>query len=90
MDEPTKGIDVGARAEFYSIINELALKGVGVILISSEEDELVSLCDRIEVFRNGSIVGEVFPQEGDCDKELMQLILGLNVCNKSEVAQNER
>lgn len=50
-----------------------------MILISSEEDELVSLCDRIEVFRNGSIVGEVFPQEGDCDKELMQLILGLNV-----------
>ena len=90
LDEPTMGIDVGARAEFYSIINELALKGVGVILISSEEDELVSLCDRIEVFRNGSIVGEVFPQEGDCDKELMQLILGLNVCNKSEVAQNER
>lgn len=75
LDEPTRGIDVGAKAEFYHIIVELAKSGVGVILISSEESELTGLCDRILVLREGELVGEVKPGE-NTDKEMMALMLG--------------
>ncbi len=59
LDEPTKGIDVGAKAEFYRIINDLAEGGAGVIVISSEEQELIGICDRILVMHEGRISGEV-------------------------------
>jgi ABC-type sugar transport system, ATPase component len=55
LDEPTHGIDVGAKAEIYELINDLANSGVGIILISSEMVELLSLCDRIAVMRKGTI-----------------------------------
>jgi ribose transport system ATP-binding protein len=64
LDEPTRGIDVGARADFYRIIEELAENKIGVIVISSEEDELIGLCDRIIVMREGKKVGEF-----NCDEE---------------------
>ncbi|MEI3338525.1 MAG: ATP-binding cassette domain-containing protein [Eubacterium sp.] len=57
LDEPTGGIDVGARADFYKIINELVGEDIGVIVISSEEDELIGLCNRIIVVREGERVG---------------------------------
>lgn len=57
MDEPTRGIDVGARYEVYGIINDLAGKGAGILLISSELEELMGLCDRIVVMSNGQITG---------------------------------
>ncbi len=59
LDEPTKGIDVGAKAEFYRIISECAKNNIAVIVISSELPEVIGLCDRIIVIRNGSISGEV-------------------------------
>jgi ABC-type sugar transport system ATPase subunit len=59
MDEPTRGIDVGAKREIYLIINELAKKGVAVIMISSELSEVLGLADRILVMRDGMITGEV-------------------------------
>lgn len=55
MDEPTRGIDVGAKYEVYSIINDLAGKGTGVLCISSELEELMGICDRIMVMSNGEI-----------------------------------
>jgi ribose transport system ATP-binding protein len=55
MDEPTRGIDVGAKYEVYSIINDLAAKGTGVLCISSELEELMGICDRIMVMSNGEI-----------------------------------
>jgi ribose transport system ATP-binding protein len=76
LDEPTRGVDVGAKAEFYVIINTLAESGVGIVLISSENDELLLLCDRILVFREGEIVGEVSPNEHHSEKEIMRLMLG--------------
>lgn len=76
LDEPTRGIDVGAKAEFYRIIGELARDGVGIILISSEESELIGLCDRILVFREGNVMGEVKPG-GNCEEEIMRLMLGV-------------
>lgn len=58
MDEPTRGIDVGAKYEVYSIMNNLADHGSGILFISSEIEELMALCDRILVMRNGEISGE--------------------------------
>lgn len=58
MDEPTRGIDVGAKFEIYSIIDQLAASGSGVLFISSELEELTGMCDRILVMSRGEIVGE--------------------------------
>jgi len=59
LDEPTRGIDVGAKYEIYTIINRLASEGKGIILISSELPEILGVCDRIYVMRDGKIVGEL-------------------------------
>lgn len=61
MDEPTKGIDVGAKQEFYQLIKDLSEKGVAILLVTSELSEVLGLSDRIVVFRQGKIVGEVDP-----------------------------
>ena len=58
LDEPTRGIDVGAKYEIYAIINELAEQGKGVLMISSEMPELLGMCDRIYVMNEGRFVGE--------------------------------
>lgn len=62
MDEPTKGIDVGAKQEFYQLIEDLAASGVAILLVTSELSEVIGLSDRIIVFRQGQIVGEVDPK----------------------------
>ncbi|MCQ8279619.1 sugar ABC transporter ATP-binding protein [Acetobacteraceae bacterium KSS8] len=59
LDEPTRGVDVGAKSEIYRIIDELASKGLGVLMISSDLPEIVGICDRVLVMREGSIAGEV-------------------------------
>lgn len=59
LDEPTRGIDVGAKYEIYTIINQLADEGKGILLISSEMPELLGMCDRIYVMNEGSIKGEL-------------------------------
>jgi ABC-type sugar transport system ATPase subunit len=61
LDEPTRGIDVGAKYEVYKIINRLAAEGTGVLMISSEIEELIGMCDRILVMSHGEIRGE-FPR----------------------------
>ncbi|NDJ61836.1 MAG: sugar ABC transporter ATP-binding protein [Chloroflexi bacterium] len=58
LDEPTRGVDVGAKHEIYSIINQLAADGNSVLMISSELDELIGMCDRILVMNQGEICGE--------------------------------
>ncbi|MFW6163707.1 MAG: sugar ABC transporter ATP-binding protein, partial [Planctomycetota bacterium] len=58
LDEPTQGIDVGTKAQIYRLIMDLACEGRGILLISSEFIELVRLCDRILIVRNGRLVGE--------------------------------
>lgn len=55
LDEPTRGVDVGARSEIYGVIDGLAREGIAILLASSDTDELVGLCDRIHVFRGGSV-----------------------------------
>ena len=59
LDEPTKGIDVGAKSEFYNLICEFAKQGIAIILISSELPEVIGLSDRIIVMRSRRIVGEI-------------------------------
>lgn len=59
IDEPTRGVDVGAKVEIYYLINELSLQGMGIILVSSETEELMGICDRILVMRKGVIQGEL-------------------------------
>ncbi len=59
MDEPTKGVDVGAKAEIYQIMGELAQEGYGIIMISSEMPEILGMSDRIVVMCNGKITGEL-------------------------------
>lgn len=67
LDEPTKGIDVGARANIYEIVHEAAARGMGVLVVSSEADELLSLCHRILVMRHGTVAGEFDPEQSDTD-----------------------
>lgn len=57
LDEPTRGVDVGAKVEIYNIINELAGKGMGIVLISSEMMEVIGVCDRILVLKDGEVSG---------------------------------
>jgi len=59
LDEPTRGVDVGAKYEIYTLINELSKKGIGVIMISSEMAEIIGMCDRTIVMRDGRIQGEL-------------------------------
>lgn len=59
LDEPTRGVDVGAKAEIYRIINDLAAQGVGIIITSSEMPEIIGMSDRVVVMRNGMVAGEL-------------------------------
>lgn len=63
FDEPTRGVDVGARTEIYRKLRELAKEGTGVVMISSDLPELIGICDRILVFHEGQITGEVLRDE---------------------------
>ena len=58
LDEPTRGVDVGAKSEIYRIINDLASQGVAIVVISSELPEVIGICDRVVVMREGVITGE--------------------------------
>ncbi|QQO21185.1 sugar ABC transporter ATP-binding protein [Bradyrhizobium diazoefficiens] len=74
LDEPTRGIDVGAKYEIYCIINELAEAGRGVVVISSEMPELLGICDRICVMNDGAFVGEFAGTEATQEK-IMRAIM---------------
>lgn len=59
LDEPTRGVDVGAKSEIYAIINELAKAGLAIIMVSSDLPEIINMCDRVCVIREGIMAGEV-------------------------------
>ncbi|WP_374723501.1 xylose ABC transporter ATP-binding protein [Calidifontibacillus erzurumensis] len=71
LDEPTRGIDVGAKYEIYKIINELVKQGVGIVLISSELPEVLGMSDRILVMAEGKITGEFSREEATQEKIMM-------------------
>ncbi|MDD9731421.1 putative multiple sugar transport system ATP-binding protein [Mameliella alba] len=74
LDEPTRGIDVGAKFEIYGIINDLSAQGKGVIMISSEMPELLGMCDRIYVMNEGAFVGELSAEDASQER-IMSLIV---------------
>jgi len=74
LDEPTRGIDVGAKFEIYNIINDLSREGKGVVMISSEMPELLGMCDRIYVMSEGTFVGELDAAEASQER-IMSLIV---------------
>ena len=69
MDEPTKGVDVGAKAAIYEIMGELAKQGYAIILISSEMPEILGMCDRIAIMCEGKVTGEL--NRGEATQELI-------------------
>jgi ribose transport system ATP-binding protein len=76
VDEPTRGVDVGAKVEIYTLINELAEKGVAILLISSETAELMGLCDRIIVMKNGAVQGSLLKSEFS-EEQILRLAIGV-------------
>jgi len=73
LDEPTRGIDVGAKYEIYSIIDELAREGKGILMISSELPEILGMCDRVYVMCEGRITGELSRKDAN-QESLMRLM----------------
>jgi ABC-type sugar transport system ATPase subunit len=76
VDEPTRGVDVGAKAEIYPLLDELACQGKAILVVSSELPELIGLCRRILVMRAGRLVGEV-PHTAATEATLMGLMAGV-------------
>jgi len=83
LDEPTRGIDVGAKVEIYKIMEELAREGVGIIMISSEMPELLAMCDRIIVLYKGRIRGE-FSRDEISEDVYMKAATGITVSDDKE------
>lgn len=77
LDEPTRGIDVGAKAEVHHMINDLAAQGLGIILISSDLPEVLAMSDRILVMREGKQMG-VFDREEATQENIMRAAMGQN------------
>ncbi|MDR3488188.1 MAG: sugar ABC transporter ATP-binding protein [Bradyrhizobium sp.] len=81
LDEPTRGVDIGAKSEIYRVIDQLVEGGTGVIMISSELPEIVGTCDRVLVMHAGSVQGEVGGLHGAAvtQENIMSLATGLNL-----------
>ena len=79
FDEPTRGIDVGAKAEIHELLRNLAAKGAAVLVISSEMPELMTLSHRIGIMREGKLVKIIENGRGTTEDQLMKLASGENV-----------
>ena len=76
LDEPTRGVDVGAKKEIYELINEFKSQGMGIILISSEIPEILGICDRVMVMHEGEVSGFLNRKDADQEK-IMRLAVGI-------------
>lgn len=76
LDEPTRGVDAGAREEIYEVIRELLREGVGILMVSSDRDEVVNLAHRVLVMKSGRIVGQVDASSTDAKEAILRLALG--------------
>jgi ribose transport system ATP-binding protein len=70
LDEPTRGVDVGAKTEIYALIEEMAAAGKAILVISSEHQELFGLCDRVLVMAEGELRGTLMPEDYDEERLL--------------------
>ena len=73
LDEPTRGIDVGAKQEIYAIMNSLVATGVSIIMVSSELPEVLGMCDRVLVMCRGEITGEFDNSQKDVTQERIMI-----------------
>jgi len=91
LDEPTRGVDIGSKSEIYAIIDKLAQQGTATIVISSDLPEIVGICDRVLVMRDGQIAGEVRPDsEGVIHShKIMNLSTGARLGADSETQESE-
>jgi ABC-type sugar transport system ATPase subunit len=80
LDEPTRGIDVGAKFEIYRIMSELARRGAGILMISSELPEIIAMSDRVLVMKDGAIVGRLSKREAS-EEAIMRLAVGHDGAN---------
>jgi ribose transport system ATP-binding protein len=78
LDEPTRGVDVGAKSEIYQLIVEMAKSGLGCLVISSEMNELIGLCDRVVMLRDRKVVGELIGDEVT-ETNMMAMAAGVSV-----------
>ena len=76
FDEPTHGIDVGAKHDIYQLLRNLSDEGKGIIMISSELPEILNVCDRILVFRDGKIAHEYTENRGLTEEQVVKYALG--------------
>ena len=74
LDEPTRGIDVGAKYEIYCIINRMVAEGKSVIMISSEMPEILGMCDRIYVMNEGKMIAEMAGKDATQEKIMTEII----------------
>lgn len=81
LDEPTRGIDVGAKFEIYKLMTELVKAGKVVIMVSSELPELLGMCDRIYVMNKGTITGEI-SREAFSQEQIMKYATGTITSNE--------
>ncbi|MCY0960127.1 multiple monosaccharide ABC transporter ATP-binding protein [Streptomyces sp. H27-H5] len=82
LDEPTRGIDIGAKAEIYTVIAELAAQGKAVLIISSELPELLGMCDRIYAMAEGRLTGEV--DRADATQESLMRLMTVSAATENE------
>ena len=73
LDEPTRGIDIGAKRKIYELINNLSEEGVSILLVSSELEEVMGLADRAYLVKNGETINEVVPNKTSIDDVLFEL-----------------
>lgn len=90
LDEPTRGIDVGAKAEIYNLIDELANEGLGIMFISSEMPEILGLADRVYVMQNGRITGELSGTDAT-EEAILELAMvdDLSLAKKEAIAHTQ-
>ena len=91
LDEPTRGVDIGAKSEIYRLIDDLAKTGIGVIVISSELPEIIGICDRVLVMREGRIAGELGgPSNAPISQSNIAAVLtATSECNASEIQHTQ-
>ena len=84
FDEPTRGIDVGAKMEIYNLMDRMASEGKAIIMISSELPEVIGMSDRIYIMQEGSIVGEVHRGDQNCNQEAIGELMMLGIGGNGE------
>jgi ribose transport system ATP-binding protein len=91
LDEPTRGVDIGARSEIYRIITELAAKGMAILMVSSELEELLGISHRVLVMRRRAVTGELGPAEvgaPTAPERYLRYATGMDVATDVEEVQS--